>query len=73
MAVLIRLCADIGINPESVLALEDVDYDRDREMNYWKQRCFTAERKIKEMERREKDAVNLLSTHFGAHRGKEGD
>lgn len=47
-----RICADLGISMESVLIQSDTPYDRDKELNYWKDKYFAAERSREEMYQR---------------------
>lgn len=60
-SLLVRICADLGLNPESVLSLEEIKYDRDKEINYWKDRCFKAEYDLKHERDKRKSIVKMLN------------
>lgn len=58
------LCADIGIDPVSVYTLTESKLDRDKELNYWKERAFKAEadnEKIKEEMKEKFKAIKKIS------------
>lgn len=37
---LMRICADLGISMASAILAEDTEYDKDKELNHWKEKFF---------------------------------
>lgn len=70
-SLLIRICADLGINPESVLSQENIKYDRDKELNYWKDKCFKAEEELRLEKEKSKSVLKMLNEHFNNHKQKK--
>lgn len=57
---LMRICADLGISMESALLCQEIEYDKDKELNEWKKKFFDAdnERKVLKKENGKLRAAN---------------
>jgi len=58
--ILMLLAADIGVSPESILSQTETDYDRDKELNHWKERTFKAESELKKYKQEVKKTIKNL-------------
>lgn len=51
--LLMGIAAYLGISMESILLCRTTEYDRDKELNYWKEKYYKAENEIKELKDKE--------------------
>jgi len=58
--LLMNIAADLGTTMEAILTQSESKYDKDKELNYWKERCFKSEDKLKALEKKVKESVDKL-------------
>jgi len=51
--LLMRIAGYLGISMESILLCKSTEYDKDKEINYWKEKYFKAENEIKKLTEKE--------------------
>ena len=58
---LLQIADDLGVSIESLLTQKETPYDKDAEINLWKNKYFEAEIKFGKLEKQIKDLSNQIA------------